>query len=257
MATNFDPDALYTFTDKDGNTFTASGRDPLVKEAMTKELPISINEQGEWYIYPYIERNGNGTIAHIPDWFEESEEYLEWQGVWVPMISNVEVNDHTVSAMNDVLTRLSKKAADRRVAASNVEEVAGSTDATTHTTQQSTQLFGLPVELISAMSPAIDFIALVLALVAAIMFNAMVKEKIRDRKKFTGIGWGLVNGIAGAGLLFVAIAHNSINKEIVKVRSKKYKEYAIGEMRKFIVTYFICIAIWIVILVTINVNLAP
>lgn len=66
--------------------------------------------------------------------------------------------------------------------------------------------------------------------------------------EFSGTAWGIINGIIGVGLLFVIIAHNSINSEIAKIKNKKYKEYAIGQMHEFIKAYFICVTIWAVIL---------
>lgn len=93
----------------------------------------------------------------------------------------------------------------------------------------------------------IQSIGLLLSIVVAIIFNKSVKNKIRQKEEFSGVGWGLANGLLGVGFLWVIIAHSSINKEIAKIKNKKYKEYVESQMKNFVKTYAICIVIWIVL----------
>ena len=86
-------------------------------------------------------------------------------------------------------------------------------------------------------------------IIMAVAFCECVKGEIQKRKEFSGIGWGLANGILGIGVIWIMFAHNSVSKEIGKIKDKKYKTYAIHQMNNFAKTYCTCIAIWIVILV--------
>ena len=65
MSEQYNPNAWYSFTDQNGETHSLKGTDPLIKESVTKGLPIYINERGEYFIYPYIEQNENGITANI------------------------------------------------------------------------------------------------------------------------------------------------------------------------------------------------
>ena len=95
----------------------------------------------------------------------------------------------------------------------------------------------------------VQFVEFILPVIMAVAFNKSVKEKIKQKEDFSGIGWGLANGVLGGGILWVIIAHSSINKEIEKIKDKKYKKYAESQMKDFVKTYGICLAIWVVILV--------
>ena len=94
----------------------------------------------------------------------------------------------------------------------------------------------------------IQSIGLIASIVLAIVFNYGVKSKIRQKAEFSGMVWGILNGIVGVGLLWVVIAHSSINKEIEKVKNKKYKAYAESQMKDFVKAYAVCLLIWVVIL---------
>ena len=93
----------------------------------------------------------------------------------------------------------------------------------------------------------IQSLGLIISIIVAVAFAIGVKSKIRAKKEFSGIGWGIVNGIVGIGILWVVIAHSSINKEIEKIKDKKYKEYAKQEMKEFTRAYGICLIISLVI----------
>ena len=97
----------------------------------------------------------------------------------------------------------------------------------------------------------IQFVEVILPIIMAVAFNKSVKNKIQNKEDFSGMGWGLANGILGGGILWVIIAHSSINKEIEKIKDKKYKKYVQLQMKDFVRTYGICLAIWIVILIVI------
>ena len=66
-------------------------------------------------------------------------------------------------------------------------------------------------------------ICFILSILVAIIFPIDVKKKIRAKKEFDGIMWGIANGLVGLGLLWVIIAHASINKELTKLRIKSIK----------------------------------
>ena len=86
-----------------------------------------------------------------------------------------------------------------------------------------------------------------LSIIVAIAFAIDVKKKIKTKKEFDGIMWGIANGLVGVGLLWVIIAHASINKEIDRVKDKKYKKYALEQMREFVKNYALFIVLWLII----------
>ena len=90
-------------------------------------------------------------------------------------------------------------------------------------------------------------ICFLLSIVLAIIFPIDVKKRIRAKKEFDGIMWGIANGLVGLGLLWVIIAHSSINKEIDKIKDKKYKKYALEQMREFVKNYALFIVLWLII----------
>ena len=90
-------------------------------------------------------------------------------------------------------------------------------------------------------------ICFIFSILVAIIFPIDVKKKIRTKKEFDGIMWGIANGLVGLGLLWVIIAHASINKEIDKIKDKKYKKYALEQMREFVKNYALFIVLWLVI----------
>ena len=59
--------------------------------------------------------------------------------------------------------------------------------------------------------------------------------------------WGIANGLVGLGLLWVIITHASTNKEIDKVKDKKYEKYALEQMREFVKNYTLFIIFWLFI----------
>ncbi len=91
-------------------------------------------------------------------------------------------------------------------------------------------------------------LGLIASIVIAIVFAFTVKNNIKKKAEFSGVSWGILNGIVGVGILWVIIAHSSINKEIEKIKNKKYKSYAEAQMKDFIKAYGTCLLIWIVII---------
>lgn len=89
----------------------------------------------------------------------------------------------------------------------------------------------------------------VLPIILAAIFSAVIKDRIRQRENFNGISWGFANsfGAGFIGLLCVVIAHNSINKELSRVKDKQYVTYAKNELKRFIKSYAICYVVMIVI----------
>lgn len=122
----YNPDYEYIFTDKDGNTFTAGGRNGYVWQAITDGLPISINEKGEWYIEPYLDVTPSKVIAHIPDWFKSTDEYAEWQNKYTGYIQPG-INKDTFSQLNKILKGYGSQGASR-VALGNRAKSFGITD---------------------------------------------------------------------------------------------------------------------------------
>ena len=252
----YDPNATYIFTNGEtGETFTLEGTDPLAKEAMTNELPISVTESGERYIYPFVTQEGNGVTVHIPNWFKESEEYLEWEYMWAPTIPNTEINPYTVSIMNKTLDRLGREAATKRT--SNETNLAVAPEKATTTTQeiQQPQQDFWSQNVFQNYNVTVVAISIAIIVAVAFGFTKSVKNKIRRRQEFSGIGWALLNAVVGlgiVGLITVAIAYNSINKEIEATKSRRYKKYAKRQMSDFVKTYAICFGIKLLIVIIIN-----
>ena len=98
----------------------------------------------------------------------------------------------------------------------------------------------------------IELFGFAMPIILAVAFNSTVKDRIKRKSDFSGVGWGLANGIIGGGvlgLLWVVIAHVSINKDIEKIKDKKYKKYVELQMKNFAKTYGICLAAWIMIVI--------
>ena len=89
----------------------------------------------------------------------------------------------------------------------------------------------------------VQSLGLIISIIVAVAFTVSVKSKIKAKEEFSGIGWGIANGIVGIGILWVLIAHSSINKEIEKIKDKKYKKFVEQEMKDFTRTYGICLLI--------------
>lgn len=100
---NYDPNKNYTFTDKDGNTFTSKGDNGYVWQSITEGTPISVNSNGEWYIEPYIESDGRSVTVHMPEWFKGTNEYAEWNDKYSYLLSSMDLTNDNISQMNDLL----------------------------------------------------------------------------------------------------------------------------------------------------------
>ena len=253
MSTEYNPDYTYIFTDKAGNTFELKGSDPLVKESITKDIPISVTEDGHRYIYPYVEIDGGGGVtAHMPDWFKNTSQYQQWRQTWASTFANATINSYSLNAMNDTLQRLGEEAATDRTS-SNVKRVEEQPSKAANTEQyikqtQTSDVSSTDSQIINAgLSTAMS----VVAIVVAIIFASTIKKRIRQKEQFSGIGWGILNGLVGSGLfglLCVVLAHSSINKELATVKTKTYAKYAKKQLQDFTKTYSIFFIAWLVII---------
>lgn len=90
-------------------------------------------------------------------------------------------------------------------------------------------------------------IGAILSICVVIIFTVSVKNKIKSKEKFDGITWGIVNGIVGPGILWVLLGHASINNAIDKIKDKKYKKYALGQMREFVKNYGLFLVLRLII----------
>lgn len=122
----YNPDYDYTFTDKDGNTFTANGRNGYVWQAITEGVPISVNEKGEWYIEPYLDVTPSSITAHIPSWFKDTDEYKEWKNNYSSYIQPG-INADTFNKLNKILKSYGGQGVSR-VALAKRAETYGITD---------------------------------------------------------------------------------------------------------------------------------
>ena len=253
---NYNPNSVYKLTDSNGSTILVDGDDPIIRESVTKGLPVSVSDDGKLFIYPYVEQNGNSVTVHMPAWFEESEEYLEWEYVWAPTIPNTEINPYTVSIMNKTLDRLGKEAAAKRTSdTTNVSTVSEETTTTTQETQQPQQDFWSQ-NMFQNYNVAVVAIGIAVIIAVAFGFVKSVKNKIKQRREFSGIGWALANAVVGlgvVGIIVTVIAYSSIRKQIDTVKSKKYKKYAKRQMSDFVKTYAICLGVKLLVVVIINV----
>jgi len=99
----YDPTATYTFTDKDGNTFSSKGDNGYVWQAMTEGIPISVNSKGEWFTDPYLELKNGVLTVHTPSWFEQTPEFDLWKKTYYDNLDVSTLTYDTVSTLNDIL----------------------------------------------------------------------------------------------------------------------------------------------------------
>ena len=92
-------------------------------------------------------------------------------------------------------------------------------------------------------SLVIQSLGLIISIIVAVAFVTSVKGKIKAKEEFSGMGWGIANGIVGVGILWVLLAHSSIIREIEKIKDKKYKKFVEQEIKDFTKTYGICLVI--------------
>ena len=108
----YDPNHIYTFTDKDGNTFSSKGDNGYVWQAVTEGIPISVDQNGNWYTEPYLDVEKDGYVAHIPNWFKETKEYTDWQ-TYASQIPNLSINKTVYDNLNNILKTLGAQGAMR------------------------------------------------------------------------------------------------------------------------------------------------
>ena len=116
----YDPNAWYKFTDKDGNTFTSRGDNGYVWQAITEGIPISVDSKGNWYTEPYLDVSPTGYVAHIPNWFKQTDEYSQWQ-TYASQIPNLSVNETVFNNLKDVLKSLGSQGAMRTALTSDIK----------------------------------------------------------------------------------------------------------------------------------------
>lgn len=103
----FDTRAWYKFTDKDGNTFSSLGDNGFVQQSIKEGVPISVNENGDWYIEPYLENKNGQVVAHLPEWFKSTNEYEQWKTYAAQIPSSL--TDDTFNSLNDIFKGLSSQ----------------------------------------------------------------------------------------------------------------------------------------------------
>lgn len=87
---------------------------------------------------------------------------------------------------------------------------------------------------------------LIISIIVAVIFSESVKSKIKNGLEFNGVGWGLLCGIFGAGLIPAGIAYSSVNTALKNSNnSPEYNDYATQELKSFWKTYIICFICWI------------
>ena len=98
----FDPSHYYVFRDKDGNTISSMGKNGYVWQSITNGVPLSINDQGDWYVTPYLEVTPDKIVQHIPNWFKETKEYSAWKDNYSSYLQPG-INKDTFNKLNDLL----------------------------------------------------------------------------------------------------------------------------------------------------------
>lgn len=96
------PSDYHVFRDKDGNTIVSTGKNGYIWESITNGVPVSVNENGDWYVNPYLEVTQDSIVAHMPDWFKSTPEYTEWNERFSGQIE-YGINKDTFNQLNDVL----------------------------------------------------------------------------------------------------------------------------------------------------------
>ena len=107
------PGATYELIDKNGNVVGESkGDNGYVWQSATQGIPISINQNGEWYTEPYLESDGKKITAHIPEWFKSTNEYSDWSKVSA-QIPSMSLTKDTLGELNNYLKQLGGQGAVR------------------------------------------------------------------------------------------------------------------------------------------------
>lgn len=100
----YNPNKDYVFTSEDGETFMSHGDNQYVWQAMETGLPISVNDKGDWFVTPYLDRNADGQItAYIPNWFKNTDAYNDW----LDQTQSITL-DYAAQMTNDDLSNLNK-----------------------------------------------------------------------------------------------------------------------------------------------------
>lgn len=109
---NYDQNAWYRFTDKNGNEFVSRGDNGYVMQSINEGMPIYVNNKGDWFTEPYLEQTQTGLVGHIPNWFKDTDEYTQWQ-TYASMIPTMGVTQENVDNMKEILAKLGSQGAVR------------------------------------------------------------------------------------------------------------------------------------------------
>ena len=90
------------------------------------------------------------------------------------------------------------------------------------------------------------------AIIVTIYSTTSLKRKIEEKEDFEGLEYGILAGVFAPGILWALIIDAAASKKIEQVRSKKYQESAKEQMHNFRVAYWVCMAIWVVIVLMIS-----
>lgn len=104
----YSPTTTYTFTDKDGHTFSSLGDNGYVWQSVTEGKPIYVNSKGQWYTEPFLEVSGNNVTAYIPEWFKGTDEYNQWK-TYSSQINNIPLTQDNVTNLKDILSALGRQ----------------------------------------------------------------------------------------------------------------------------------------------------
>lgn len=94
---------------------------------------------------------------------------------------------------------------------------------------------------------------IIISIVIALISDNALRKKIQNHEEFSGIGWALLNGILGVGILWVMAVYFDAKKEMKKLstktkKEKDYQEYTKTQLHDFKITTIVCTVIWIIIL---------
>ena len=110
----YNPKAVYTFIDEDGNRVYSNGDNGYIQDAYENGLGLSFDDNGNWFTRPYIKTNGNSITAVMPEWFLSTAEYQDWTNTYVPQIKNRTLTEDTISSIKRTLSSLGELGATRQ-----------------------------------------------------------------------------------------------------------------------------------------------
>lgn len=117
----YNPNHYYVFRDENGNTISSMGNNGYVWESITNGVPLSINDQGEWYVTPYLEVTPDKIVQHIPNWFKSTKEYDSWKNGYSSYLQPG-INKDTFNQLNDILKSHGTQGLYRHYTAKNIAD---------------------------------------------------------------------------------------------------------------------------------------